>query len=304
MNSGLKIEDDILSDVDEITTEELPVEIKQDFSIISSIELNLRSNLNLQNLWIVSHILTLIGTSLYVLCLVRNNPDLSKKCYRISILSSLFTYLVVLQRSRIEEEVQIYENQRVFVKTKYASLTNSLKNENAHLLGYIILWNFTKQSILKLIPFFIYSFLNISSFFILEVFPSSSLSIAVSPLLNFCEIPLLIVASYIDLFVIGVISKESFDDKDAYPFVIYFFIWLLRFENSEASRSSVGLIIRILDNYIFNSSLVSDSVKESWKQFRELLSEYFPLNNQNNDIDKEFIDSNDDILDDTSTITN
>lgn len=252
--------------------------------VFTSWEQCARSQLNLQNLWFVSHTLTLVGTLLFTYhSFVSSNVYLQERFYKVSTLGSLFTYLIVLYRCFFEEQLVEFneEKSEVIVKTQNISFTEFIKNENAQLLGYILLWNFTEQSIFKLAPFFIYSFLNLTSFVTMELFPENSLSIAILPLLNFLEIPLLIVASHFDLLVSGVLVRECWRLKNSYPFIIYSFIWLLRFETSEASRSSIGSMLRFIDIQL-DQEAVPDFIKEQWIKFRQHSEMITPLEFQTN----------------------
>jgi hypothetical protein len=265
------------------------------FPNLTLVEELLKFQINLQKLWVLSHTLTLLGTLLYVFAFLTSRERLQKNSYEVSILSSLFTYLIVLYQGSFEEEVQFDDNQvKVIVKRNIFSLSDSVKNENAQLLGYILLWNVTQRSTLKLVPFFIYSSLNITNYFLLDLFSETAFSHAISPFLNYCEIPLLKIASFIDLLVFGVVGKETNISQNRYPLVIYTLIWLLRFENSEASRTSICMIVRFFDNLVYEKEIFPESVNEPWKSFRDYYHVYFPS--------KCDLSINDE-LDDCSTIT-
>ncbi|KAH3684736.1 hypothetical protein WICPIJ_004267 [Wickerhamomyces pijperi] len=200
--------------------------------------------IHLQNLWVLSHLLTILGILFYLYGRMSNNNELEYYSYKVGTMGSVLTYLIVLYRANFEEQiVEFNENKNeVTVKTKIMTMSEFVRNENAQLLGFVILWNFTPMSIIKLAPFFIYSGLNLTSFFTLEIIPDYSFSTALLPLLSYLEVPLLITASHFDLISFGVVLRESIEESNAYPFVIFSFIWLLRYESSEACRSSFNLI--------------------------------------------------------------
>jgi hypothetical protein len=153
-----------------------------------------------------------------------------------------------MYRANFEEQLIINDDkEEVIVKPKVMSVSELMQNENALLFGYVLLWDFTAESIIKLVPFVIYSMINISGFFIQELIPESQLSKALFPLFNYLELPLLITASHFDMIVMLQLANEAYDTRNAYPLVIYMWIWCLRFENSEISRSSVKAIVTFLD---------------------------------------------------------
>ncbi|KAH3676416.1 hypothetical protein WICMUC_002047 [Wickerhamomyces mucosus] len=165
---------------------------------------------------------------------------LEANAYKVSTLGSALTYLIVLYRANFEDKVVEFNEHKneVIVKSKLMTMSEFVKNENAQLLGYVLLWNFTPRSLIKLVPFLIYSMLNLTSFLTSEVIPDYPFSLALIPLLNYLEVPLLIIASHFDIFSFFILFKECIDIQNAYPFIIFLLIWLLRYESSEACRSS------------------------------------------------------------------
>lgn len=210
-----------------------------------------KSQLHLQNLWVLSHMLTILGISFYLYGSLSQNSETEFYAYKVGTMGSALTYLIVLYRVNFEEQVvEFNENKNeVIVKTRIMTMTEFVKNENAQLLGFVILWNFTPMSIIKLAPFFIYSSLNLTSFFTLEIIPNYSFSTALLPLLTYLEAPMLITASHFDLISFAVVIKECYQLSNVYPFIIFSFIWLLRYESSEACRSSFSFIISFFSTF-------------------------------------------------------
>lgn len=238
------------------------------------------SILELQNLWAFSHVLTIFGTLTYVFTAAAQNHLLSQFSYKLSVLGSIITYLVVLYRSNLtvnEEVIEVDESKKriaVVVDTQRISISELLKNENAQLLGYALLWWVTPQSGFKILPFFIYSLLNITTFVTTQIIPESSLTAAITPLLNYIEVPMLIGASHLDLLIFVIMLKQSLVSQSGYALFIYTFIWVLRFETSEASRSSLNIIVRLLDDQVPKEDVY---LQKTWKTIRGGLNLFVPL---------------------------
>lgn len=212
----------------------------------------LRSQTRLQNAWFVSHIATLLGFSLYTVALVDGTRgNLQLRSYALATSSMTLTFVIVMYRANFEEQLVINgDREEEIVKPKVMGVSELMRDENALLFAYVLLWDFTARSIAKLVPFVVYSTINLSGFFLQELIPQSNLSAALLPLFNYFEMPLLILASHFDLIVMAQLVRESIETQNAYPLVIYCWIWLLRYENSEISRSSVKLIVTFIDGLL------------------------------------------------------
>lgn len=212
----------------------------------------IRSQCHLQTFWSISHFITIIGSLLYVFALFRDNTRLQHSSYKLTTWGTVTTYLIVLYRSNFEEQIVVNEEkEEVILEPKVMCISELMKNENAQLLGYICLWIFTEATLIKLVPFFIYSLVNLSSYFTLDLIPNSGFSNALLPLLNYFELPLLSLASHFDLLAMSYLTKEAYSSGSAYPLVIYLCIWALRYENSEISRSSIKGIVTTIDQLFF-----------------------------------------------------
>lgn len=237
--------------------------------------------LELQNLWAFSHVLTIFGTLSYAFtAAAAQSHALSHLSYKLSVLGSIITYLVVLYRSNPtvnEEVIEVDESKNriaVVVDTQRISISELLKNENAQLLGYALLWWVTPQSVVKILPFFLYSLLNITTFVTTQMIPESSLAFAITPLLNYLEVPMLIGASHLDLLIFVVMLKQALSSQSGYALFIYSFIWVLRFESSEASRSSLNIVIKLLDDRVPKEDV---RLYKLWKSVRWVLGLFVPL---------------------------
>lgn len=250
--------------------------------------------LKLQNLWAFSHLLTILGTSTYLFAIISNNYHLWVFSYKVAVLGSIITYLVVLYRSNLsveEEVVDVDESKtrvELVVETQRISASELLKNENAQLLGYAILWWITPESVFKILPFYLYSSLNITTFITTQVIPESAFAVAITPLLNFLEIPMLIGASHLDLIVFAVMLKQALISGSGYAFFIYSFIWVLRFETSEASRTSLNTCVNLLDELI--SADHQSFVYYNWRRCRWLLNKIVPLDKVIEDQEQTYAD--------------
>jgi len=258
---------------------EIIISKKPHIPSVPEIKLN-NSFFKLQNFWALSHILTLVGTSLYLFAIISKNEPLWKFCYKLSILGSIVTYAVVLYRSNFSIEQEIVELDEtktlmeLVVETHRIPISDLLKNENAQLLGYALLWLVTPESFIKLLPFFIYSLINITTYLTTQIIPESALAAAVTPLLNYLEIPMLIGASHLDLVVFIVMLKQACISGSGYALFIYGFIWILRFESSEACRSSLNLCVKTCDE-LFSSE--KSQYSHIWDRVRFILNIMVPL---------------------------
>lgn len=235
------------------------------------LETYLRSQLQLQNVWALSHVATIVGFVCYVYALAAGELELGglrESSYKLTMLSMTVTFVIVMYRANFEEQLVINDNkEEVIVKPKVMSVRELIQNDNALLFATILLWNFTLESVLKLLPFVIYAMINLSSFFIQEVIPHRPLSRALLPLFDYLELPLLTVASHFDLLNMFSLFKESYESHNGYPSVIYFWVWCLRFESSEISRSSVKALFGFVDG-IANLGLLPNRLHRRYIDWR------------------------------------
>lgn len=193
----------------------------------------------LQLSWITTHFLTIIGFLLY---LYKGNTN----WYSISSISCILTYVLVTYR-----QVILLLSRKSNGAIPFSTI---LKSENTHLLGMSILVSVSYRVWIKLITSFVYSYINLATLFMIDMYPNNGLTKALLPLYNYFEQPLLIGASIIDLSVSLVYLKEFlFNGCPIYLFIIYCMIFAVRFENSKTCQCSskflFNFVISVLTKY-------------------------------------------------------
>lgn len=217
-----------------------------------------------QLVWLISHIITILGFLIYFICIF--NPEKQYlsifPSYKLTNYSCILTYIIVIYKRYLCDE--IIEQKTTDNKTLISYI---LKTENVQIIIFAFLWIVTKASIFKLIPFVIYSFLNVSCFLVFEAFPETQFSLSLAPFINYIKNPLLIFSALIDIFVIGLLLYEAFQNNSYYAFFLYVFIWCLRMDNSDASRIAIFNIIQLIDKLLKNK-LVPFRVRHAWLCFK------------------------------------
>lgn len=225
-----------------------------------------------QFFWFMTHLNTLLGFFMYSIWLFAPEKKFLSYIpwYSVAIYNSILTYSIVIYKRYLCKD-------KLDQEEIYGSILISyiLKTENVHLIINAFLWTVTEKSVFKLLPFAIYSILNISYFFVFEVFPTSSFSIAFSPFVEYIKSPALILSAFFDIFVMFILIKESYFKNSYYALVCYTFIWALKMENSDACRVALFQIMRLF-NCLIKQKYVPSKVKQFWfsleLEFCQLLS--------------------------------
>lgn len=203
-----------------------------------------------QLLWFIAHVNTLLGFVMYVTCLLNPGKKFLEimSWYKITNISCILTYsIVIYKRYLCDDSIERIEaGNNIFI-------SYILKTENAQLIISAILWSVTEESIFKLIPFVIYSILNISCFFVFDAYPNETFSVALAPFICYIKDPSLVFSAFNDVAVIGILLNESYYSNSYYAFFLYVFIWGLKVENSEASRIALYKIVQFFDTILTNS---------------------------------------------------
>lgn len=217
-----------------------------------------------QMLWFITHITTLMGFFMYSMWVF--NPEkhyLSLfPSYKLTNYSCVITYLIVIYKRYLCED-HIEQNEM----GDKILISYILKTENVQLIISAFLWTFTRESFFKLVPFAIYSILNISCFLVFEAYPQAPFSEALAPLINFIKLPSLVFSAYVDIFIILLLLKEAYQNSSYYVFFLYTFIWGLKIDNSDASRIALFKIINIIDKG-FNYKHVPKIVTFYWTVYK------------------------------------
>lgn len=286
-----------LKDSEQISDQSTNTENEKDLnSVFSKLQNFFVSNiLSIQTIWAASHFFTIFGTQYYFAGVVNGLMfDKTVKFYYGAISGSISTYLIVIYKTHTDKSIagltdekgekEELEDEEEETREETATtfvFSNLLKDENTHLLIFTILWLFTPISILKLVPFYLYSVLNISSYFTELLFPNTALSEALLPLINYFEFPLLVIASYFEILNFILLSKECYLMNNYYPLVIFIVTWVLRFEVSKACYQSVYSIYETLDFvlenfYLFHMlGLIWNSLSDSINSMTEYLTRQF-----------------------------
>ncbi|ODV58032.1 uncharacterized protein ASCRUDRAFT_72896 [Ascoidea rubescens DSM 1968] len=231
--------------------------------------------LTLKYVWGISHFITIIGTIGYFLTIFNFSklnliePIYFKPTiwYYSADLGAILTYSIVIFISINNSMPELVP----FTLSKF------LKFENSHLLSFAMLWLFTPITIFKILPFTLYSLLNLSNYLAVEVFPDSSLAELMNSLIEILETPLLLMAAHLDLILFPIILMQSINQQNFYPYVIYSIIWCLRIESSEVSKTSLYCLIHTIDNWVQSSSYVDKYSYEKWTVFRTFMDRQLPL---------------------------
>ena len=226
-----------------------------------------------QMFWFFTHINTLFGFSMYTIWLFnRKTPFFAfVPWYKLTNISCILTYSIVIYKrylckDRIDQD-EINGN---------ILISYILKTENVQLIICSILWTATNESIFKLIPFAVYSILNVIFFFVFEAYPKSTFSVAVAPFICYIKDPSLVFSAFIDILIIGILLKESYTNRSYYAFFLYTFIWGLKIENSEASRIAITKMVETINPVLMNP-YVPQKIQQFWCDFNSSLGQLLSI---------------------------
>lgn len=213
-----------------------------------------------QLLWFLSHINTLLGFFMYSTWVF--NPEKHYLSvipwYKLTNYSCILTYTIVIYKRYLCEENVDQNDAGGRILISYI-----LKTENVQLIISAFLWTVTNESFFKLVPFAIYSILNISCFLVFEAYPQAPFSVSLAPFISYIKNPCLVFSAFVDIFIIVLLLKESYSSNSYYVFFLYTFIWMLKMDNSEASRIAVYKIIKLLDSG-FSHNFVPLKITQYW----------------------------------------
>lgn len=116
----------------------------------------------------------------------------------------------------------------------------------------------------KLLPMATFAWMNLVSFFVLDVFPTSKFTTASLPFLRYLETTLLAKLCYLDYLVLATYVREAISSKntsDIYAPVIYAMLWAKKLEISELSRNLlltvIDTVLKLAEIFHFPSSPLS-----------------------------------------------
>lgn len=246
--------------------------------------------------WVASHVVTASG-SLIVLYyryffLAGNNRYLASEVwYYVSLWGAVFTYLLVSYKY-----IQV-------AFTNYSKLStqpqfiNFITIENFQLLAIALLsLSCHRVSPVKVVPFTIYSLMNLSSYLFADLLGSTSFALTLMPFLNYLKEPLLAIASYFELVVLVLFFKDAILDYKLTHFVLYSFLYGLRLDNSYVSRQSFHNVFTQFYS-LLEFLHCPPFILIQYQSCQRKLLFFFPIDLEQND-DK----SNKNITDDTSVL--
>lgn len=191
----------------------------------------------LQSAWIATHFLTLLGGLGYIWFRMKLDSayDYSAlQCYNLMAISITSVYLLVTYR-----HIFLLLSTNKQSKIEEIPFSIIMKSENTQLLIMSLLVLVSPCNVWKILSSCIYSFLNLSTYIMLDVFPETSLTEAVLPLLTYLEDSLLVSGAIIDFFAVFVYLYEFLTTNTSYYVIIYFMILCTRLENSESCRQAM-----------------------------------------------------------------
>lgn len=194
----------------------------------------------LQSAWTATHTLTIFGGLGYIWYRMKLDSAYDVRalqCYNTIAISSTCVYLLVTYRHIC----------LLLIQGKLDGIPFSIimKSENTHLLGMSLLVLVSPCNAWKILSLFIYSFLNLSTYIMVDLFPESSLSDAMLPLLTYLEESLLITGAILDFLVIFVYFWDLLAGNTSYYVVVYSMIFCIRLENSESCRQAIKWMFSI-----------------------------------------------------------
>lgn len=220
----------------------------------------------LQRGWFASHWMTIIGTVMYMLTAIKV-PGLSLVFYTIAVLGAIATYSIVIY--------QKHYMGREFLPS-VVPLSQAVRSENFHLLLLALLWLITPAQLFKILPFYIYLLLNVSRFGVHNLLGGyTGISLALAPLITYLEVPLLSIASHIDLLLFPIMLIQSLIHGSFYGLIIFFFIWCLRVEYSAASRQSIYTMLNLVTR-ILSQPNIPPHVFQNWLFVRRNIETMIP----------------------------
>lgn len=232
----------------------------------------------LQLCWFLTHTFTVICFMFYNIVLFNpEKPYLNLlPWYQISNYSCILTYsIVIYKRYLCENKIDEKEIDGNIL------ISYILKTENVQLIICASLWTFTQESVMKLIPFFIYSILNLSCFFVFETYPEAPFSLALAPLICYIRNPFLVFSGLIDIAIIGVLVKEAIENNTYYSLFLYTFIWGLKMENSDASRLALYKCMELIDAILINH-YIPEKVQNIWRQIKTQFCQLLSISTKSN----------------------
>lgn len=183
---------------------------------------------NDKSAWAAMHSLTLFCFFMDVALTAfgQNTLIASWPWYKLANTSIIATYIMV-----------IYNN--------HSNWGITLNSEDFFLMIHATIWVFSPQIIIKLLPFAIYSSLNIAHFLMLDLYPKDQLTIAALPLLNYLEPTLMLATAFLDIILIFVLVIESFIQNSYWGLAFYTYTWALKALSSEHSKNAFIQLIHL-----------------------------------------------------------
>lgn len=268
---------------------------------------SLSSLFSLQTLWFTVHFFTISGTTGYLNHALRTNlfNEMGGTLwYNVAIYSCVITYALVIYRHMTllltHSKKAKNQNDRDGFLLSENLLTEStiegiiplaaiLKSEDMYLLGFAVLALSSEENIFKILSFFIYSCINLLLFLVNDVYQNAPFSVAIAPLVNYLEEPLLLVAANMDFVIMLVYIKESLVKSQPYFFVLYTIGFCLKMESSTYSRIALHKMLQILTKVVVHSHLPL-TLLEKWQKVVDFLAVLVPVHSLDDISQKEEVE--------------
>ncbi|CCE82888.1 Piso0_002644 [Millerozyma farinosa CBS 7064] len=254
---------------------------------------------SLHTLWFTAHFFTILGTTGYLNHTLRSNL-LNERggslWYSITICSCVTTYALVIYRymtlllshstkaKNQNERDSFLLTESLFTESAIEGiipLAAILKSEDMYLLGFAVLALSSEENIFKTLSFFIYSFINLSLYLVNDLYQNASFSVAIAPLVNYVEEPLLLVAANMDFVTMFVYIKESLVKSQPYCLVLYTIGFCLKMESSTYSRIALHKILQNLTKIMIHSHLPV-TLLGKWQKVIDFLAVLVPVHSLDN----------------------
>ncbi len=205
----------------------------------------------LRKAWGYGHLIILATSTVYLLSTLvfLTNLFIIKLIYRISIISIVLTY-----------SLSIYKKYKNIASPSFYYLVST---ENFQYLLLSLIWLFTRQSSLKIFPYFVYSLLHVN------YSKAKSLSI-----ISKYENNLLQLISYVEILLIFKLLFNTLllRGTAGYVLVIYLSFYRLRIDLSPQTRQTNHLIGQKID-ILVNNSKTPVQVKKLYSNFLDYKEE-------------------------------
>ncbi|GMM36707.1 hypothetical protein DASC09_040320 [Saccharomycopsis crataegensis] len=224
-------------------------------------------DLLLKRSWVATHVQTIVSTLVYFITILKV-PPLAMVFYYVGVLGIISTYTISIYR------MHFLSNSFV---TSAIPITEAIKSENFHLLLMALLWLITPPQLFKLLPFAIFSTLNLAIYANRNLWaPKNPFVLATAPLIEYAQHPMMMTVAYIELVLFLVVFIQGALRGSFYAYIMYFFIWCLRVERSPYSRAVIYQFLNLI-TLALSQPNIPPHVFHNWILIYKRIAEIIPL---------------------------